>query len=90
MHTLGMSLTLYGSEVEGRGSNGPATDSENQVRDHLRNMIIHKSMGPHEMHPRILRELTHAVAKPQQYLKSHGSHVKSLLTGKKKKKKEEK
>ncbi|KFP68091.1 hypothetical protein N322_04282, partial [Cariama cristata] len=31
--------------------------------DHLKNLNIHKSMGPNEMH-RVLRELADAVAKP--------------------------
>ncbi|PKU45852.1 rna-directed dna polymerase from mobile element hypothetical protein [Limosa lapponica baueri] len=37
----------------------PPTIGEDQVRDHLRNLKVHKSMGPNEM-----RELTDEVAKP--------------------------
>ncbi|KFQ81308.1 hypothetical protein N335_01431, partial [Phaethon lepturus] len=40
------------------------TVREDQVRDHLRNLTIHKSVGLDEMHPRVLRKLTDGVAKP--------------------------
>ncbi|KAK4833024.1 hypothetical protein QYF61_027406 [Mycteria americana] len=40
------------------------TVGEDQVRDHLRNLNVHKSMGPDEAHLRILMERADEVAKP--------------------------
>ena len=40
------------------------TVKEDQVRDYLRNLNIHTSMEPDEIHPRVLRKLADAVAKP--------------------------
>ncbi|KFO56870.1 hypothetical protein N302_01256, partial [Corvus brachyrhynchos] len=40
------------------------TVGKDQVRDHLRTLNVHRSMGSNEIHPWVLRELAEEVAKP--------------------------
>ncbi|GAB0179904.1 hypothetical protein GRJ2_000455700 [Grus japonensis] len=80
----GKSLSHTTQVAEGRGrdwGNELPTVGEDQVQDHLRNLKVHKSMGPDEMHLWILREPVDEVAK-SLYLRSPGSLLKFPLTGK--------
>ncbi|KFV59368.1 hypothetical protein N328_11802, partial [Gavia stellata] len=42
----------------------PPAVGEDQVQEHLRNLKVHTSIGPDELHPWVLRELVDEVAKP--------------------------
>ncbi|GAB0210211.1 mitochondrial enolase superfamily member 1 [Grus japonensis] len=54
--------------TEGKGRDWenaePPTVGEDQVREYLRNLKVHKSMGPDEMHPWVLRQKADEVARP--------------------------
>ncbi|KFP40256.1 RNA-directed DNA polymerase from mobile element jockey, partial [Chlamydotis macqueenii] len=41
----------------------PPTVLEEKVQEYLRNLKVHKSMGPDEIHPWVLKELAEEVAK---------------------------
>ncbi|KFO11006.1 hypothetical protein N312_06302, partial [Balearica regulorum gibbericeps] len=54
------------SEGKGRDweNEEPPTVGEDQVQEYLRNLKVHKSMGPDKIHPRVLSELADEVARP--------------------------
>ncbi|PKU31884.1 rna-directed dna polymerase from mobile element hypothetical protein [Limosa lapponica baueri] len=62
----GSNHTTQVTEGKKRGfeNEEPPTVGEDQVRDYLRNLKVHKSMGPDEIHPQVTRELADEVAKP--------------------------
>ncbi|GAB0204829.1 mitochondrial enolase superfamily member 1 [Grus japonensis] len=64
----GKCLNHTAQVTEGKGrdweNEEPPTAGEDQIQDHLRNLKVHKSMGPDEMHPQVLRDLVDEVAKP--------------------------
>ncbi|GAB0206425.1 mitochondrial enolase superfamily member 1 [Grus japonensis] len=62
----GKSLSHTAQVAEGRDWENAElpTVGEDQVREYLRNLKVHRSMGPDEMHPQVLRELADEVARP--------------------------
>ncbi|GAB0183773.1 mitochondrial enolase superfamily member 1 [Grus japonensis] len=61
----GKCLSHTAQVTEGRDwENAELPTPADQVREYLRNLKVHKSMGPDELHPQVLRELADEVARP--------------------------
>ncbi|GAB0180274.1 mitochondrial enolase superfamily member 1 [Grus japonensis] len=62
----GKSLSHAAQVAEGRDWENAEqpTVGEDQVREYLRNLEVHKSIGPDELHPQVLGELVDEVARP--------------------------
>ncbi|GAB0188543.1 mitochondrial enolase superfamily member 1 [Grus japonensis] len=62
----GKSLSHTAQVTKGRDWKNaePPAVGEDQVQEYLRNLKVHKSMGPDEMHPWVLRELADEVGRP--------------------------
>ncbi|GAB0180267.1 mitochondrial enolase superfamily member 1 [Grus japonensis] len=62
----GKSLSHTAQVAEGRDWENAEqpTVGEDQVREYLRNLKVHKSIGPDELHPQVLGELVDEVARP--------------------------
>ncbi|GAB0186779.1 mitochondrial enolase superfamily member 1 [Grus japonensis] len=60
----GKCLSHTAQVTGGRENAEPPTEGEHQVREYLRNLKVHRSMGPDELHPQVLRELMHEVTRP--------------------------
>lgn len=65
-------------------SGEPSRASTDQVWEQLENLKVHKSMGPHEIHSQVLKEVVAEVARPLAIIfeKSHDSLAKCPQTGK--------
>ncbi|GAB0183119.1 mitochondrial enolase superfamily member 1 [Grus japonensis] len=59
-----LSHTAQGTEGRDWENAEPPTAGEDHIREYLRNLKVHKSMGPDELHPRVLRKLADEVARP--------------------------
>jgi len=61
----GSSHTTRAAESKGKSleKEDLSAVSEDQVQDHLKNLKAHKSTGPDEIHPQVLRKLEDEVAK---------------------------
>ena len=71
--------------AESKGKNWEKEDlptvSEDQICDHLKNLQVHKCVGPNEIHPRHMRQTQLPNCYPS-YLKGHGRLVKIPPIGK--------